>query len=131
MTKPRFCPCRYGCVSPGEKDQNGDRRHRSVCRETRSAIITLLLRARRFNATLADGEGVPFAALAQREEVAAPISCGSSASAIWRRISPGDPRWAAAGRFGGREAPRALPVLPRAWHDQPDRARLCLSPMRI
>jgi hypothetical protein len=27
----------------------------------------------------------PFAALAQREEVAAPISCGSSASAIWRR----------------------------------------------
>ena len=33
----------------------------------RSAIITLLLRARRFNATLADGEGVPFAALAQRK----------------------------------------------------------------
>src|SRR6202021_1214648 len=88
MTKPRVCPCRYGCVSPGEKDQNGDRRHRSVCRETRSAIITLLLRARRFNATLADGEGVPFAALAQREGVAAPISCGSSASAIRRRISP-------------------------------------------
>src|ERR1700730_12568139 len=55
MTKPRSCPCRYGCVSPGEKDQNGDRRHRSVCREPRSAIITLLLRARRFNATLADG----------------------------------------------------------------------------
>src|ERR1700720_202023 len=109
MTKPRFCPCRYGWVSPGEKDQNGDRRHRSVCRETQSAIITLLLRARRFNATLADGEGVPFAALAQREEVAAPISCGSSASAIRRRISPGDPRWAAAGRFDGREAPRALP----------------------
>jgi hypothetical protein len=22
MTKPRFRPCRYGCVSPGEKDQN-------------------------------------------------------------------------------------------------------------
>ena len=73
MTKPRFRPFRYGCVSPGEKDQNGDRRHRSVCRETRSAIITLLLRARRFNATLADGDGVPFAALAQREGVAAPI----------------------------------------------------------
>ena len=51
-------------------------------------LITLLLRARRFNATLADGEGVPFAALAQREGVAAPISCGSSASAIRRRISP-------------------------------------------
>ena len=71
MTKLRFCPCRYGFASPGEKDQNGDRRHRSVCRETRSAIITLLLGARRFNATLADGEGVPFAALAQREGVAA------------------------------------------------------------
>src|SRR5580658_3518845 len=67
MTKLRFCPSRYGRASPGEKDQNGDRRHRSICRETRSAIITLLLRARRFNATLADGEGVPFAALAQRE----------------------------------------------------------------
>src|ERR1700730_1284374 len=94
MTKPRSCPCRYGCVSSGEKDQNGDRRHRSVCRETRSAIITLLLRARRFNATLADGEGVPFAALAQREGVAAPVSCGSSASAITKAIldgrQPGD-----------------------------------------
>jgi site-specific DNA recombinase len=32
-------------------------------------LIRLLLRARRFNATLAQGEGVPFAALAQREEV--------------------------------------------------------------
>src|ERR1700731_3780236 len=109
MLKPRFCPCRYGCVSPGEKDENGGRRHRFGCRETRSAIITLLLRARRFNATLDDGEGVSFATLAQREGAAAPISCGSSASAIWRRIPPGDPRWAAAGRFDGREAPRALP----------------------
>src|ERR1700731_4905920 len=32
-------------------------------------LIKLLLRARRFNATLAEGEGVPFAALAQREGV--------------------------------------------------------------
>src|SRR5467141_1055060 len=32
-------------------------------------LIKLLLRARRFNATLAQGEGVPFAALAQREGV--------------------------------------------------------------
>src|ERR1700731_1422010 len=107
MTKPRFRPCRYGCVSPGEKDQNEDRRHRSVCRETRSAIITLLLRARRFNATLADGEGVPFAALAQREGVAVPVSCGSSALAICAGYHRGDPRWAAAERFDGREAPRA------------------------
>jgi len=32
-------------------------------------VIKLLLRARRFNATLADSEGVPFGALAQREGV--------------------------------------------------------------
>jgi hypothetical protein len=32
-------------------------------------LIRLLLRARRFNATLAQGEGAPFAALAQREGV--------------------------------------------------------------
>src|SRR6478736_1207414 len=32
-------------------------------------LIKLLLRARRFNATLAEGEGVPFAALAEREGV--------------------------------------------------------------
>ena len=32
-------------------------------------LIKLLLRARRFNSTLAEGEGVPFAALAQREGV--------------------------------------------------------------
>src|ERR1700719_1370449 len=32
-------------------------------------LIRLLLRARRFNATLAQGEGVPFAALAEREGV--------------------------------------------------------------
>ena len=32
-------------------------------------LIKLLLRARRFNATLADSEGVPFAALGEREGV--------------------------------------------------------------
>jgi site-specific DNA recombinase len=32
-------------------------------------LIKLLLRARRFNPTLAQGEGVPFAALAEREGV--------------------------------------------------------------
>jgi hypothetical protein len=32
-------------------------------------LIRLLLRARRFNATLAQGEGAPFAALAEREGV--------------------------------------------------------------
>src|SRR5690348_10785661 len=34
-----------------------------------SRLIRLLLRARRFNATLADSEDAPFAALAQREGV--------------------------------------------------------------
>jgi site-specific DNA recombinase len=34
-----------------------------------SRLIKLLLRARRFNATLAQGEGIPFAALPQREGV--------------------------------------------------------------
>src|ERR1700730_1430839 len=109
MTKPRSCPCRYGCVSPGEKDQNGDRRHRSVCPETRSAIITLLLRARRFNATLADGEGVPFAALAQREGVGLLFHAARPPQLSGAGYHQGDPRWAAAGRFDGREAPRALP----------------------
>ena len=32
-------------------------------------LIRLLLRARRFNATLAQGEGIPFATLAEREGV--------------------------------------------------------------
>src|ERR1700726_2955858 len=118
MTKLRFCPCRYGCVSPGEKDQNGDRGHRSVCRETRSAIITLLLRARRFNATLADGEGVPFAALAQRE--------GVSRSYFTRlvRLSYLAPDITQA-ILDGRQPPDLTAEkllehsrLPLAWHDQ-------------
>ena len=32
-------------------------------------MVKLLLRARRFNAAIAQGEGIPFAALAQREGV--------------------------------------------------------------
>jgi hypothetical protein len=51
-------------------------------------LIKLLLRARRFNATLAEGEGVPFAALAQREGVSRSYFTRSSASAISRRILP-------------------------------------------
>ena len=69
MTKPRFCPCRYGCASPGEKDQNGIDGTDPFAAKPDPGLITLLLRARRLNATLADGEGVPFAALAQREGV--------------------------------------------------------------
>ena len=49
-------------------------------------LIRLLLRARRFNATLAQGEGVSFAALAGREGVSRSYSLVSSASAP-RRIS--------------------------------------------
>src|SRR5580692_11237623 len=42
----------------------------------------------------------------------------------------GDPRWAAATRFNGREAPRALTSA--ACLARPaDPARLCLSPIRI
>ena len=51
-------------------------------------LIKLLLRARRYNATLARGEGIPFAVLARRKVSAGPISRGSSASAISHRISP-------------------------------------------
>jgi hypothetical protein len=67
--------------------------------------IKLLLRARRFNATLAQGEGVPFAALANREGV----SRSYFTRLVWPQLSragyhPGDPRWAAAARLDGREA---------------------------
>jgi hypothetical protein len=37
--------------------------------QPKARLIKLLLRARRFNATLAHSEGIPFAALAQREGV--------------------------------------------------------------
>jgi hypothetical protein len=72
-------------------------------------LITLLLRARRFNATLADGEGVPFAALAQREGVALLFHAARPPQLSGAGYHQGDPRWAAAGRFDGRETPRALP----------------------
>jgi hypothetical protein len=81
-------------------------------------LIKLLLRARRFNATLAEGEGVPFAALAQRE--------GVSRSYFTRlvRLSYLAPDLAQA-ILEGRQ-PRDLTAekllehsrLPLAWHDQ-------------
>ena len=78
-------------------------------------LITLLLRARRFNATLADSEGVPFAALGERE--------GVSRSYFTRLVrlsylAPDITKAILDGRqpgVDGREAPRALP-LPLAWH---------------
>jgi site-specific DNA recombinase len=81
-------------------------------------LIKLLLRARRFNATLAQGEGVPFAALAERE--------GVSRSYFTRlvRLSYLAPDIAQA-ILDGRQ-PRDLTAekllaysrLPLAWHDQ-------------
>jgi site-specific DNA recombinase len=81
-------------------------------------LIKLLLRARQFNATLAQGEGVPFAALAQRE--------GVSRSYFTRlvRLSYLAPDITHAILDG--QQPRDLTAekllehsrLPLAWHDQ-------------
>jgi hypothetical protein len=81
-------------------------------------LIRLLLRARRFNATLAQGEGVPFAALAQRE--------GVSRSYFTRlvRLSYLAPDITQA-ILDGRQPPDLTAEkllehsrLPLAWHDQ-------------
>jgi len=81
-------------------------------------LIRLLLRARRFNATLAQGEGIPFVALAQQE--------GVSRSYFTRllRLSYLAPDITEA-ILDGRQ-PRDLTAekllahsrLPLAWHDQ-------------
>jgi site-specific DNA recombinase len=81
-------------------------------------LIKLLLRARQFNATLADGEGIPFAVLAQRE--------GVSRSYFTRlvRLSYLAPDITQAILDG--QQPRDLTAekllehsrLPLAWHDQ-------------
>ena len=94
-------------------------------------LITLLLRARRFNATLAQGEGVPFAALAEREGVSRSyftrlVRLSYLAPDITQAILDG----AAATRFDGREAPRAL-TSAACLARSADRARLCLSPIWI
>jgi site-specific DNA recombinase len=80
--------------------------------------VQAILRARRFNATLADGEGIPFAILAQRE--------GVSRSYFTRlvRLSYLAPDITQA-ILDGRQ-PRDLTAqklvehsrLPLAWHDQ-------------
>jgi len=81
-------------------------------------LIKLLLRARRFNATLADGDGVPFVVLAQREEV--------SRSYFTRllRLSYLAPDITQA-ILDGRQPPDLTAEkllehsrLPLAWHDQ-------------
>ncbi len=81
-------------------------------------LIRLLLRARRFNATLAEGEGIPFAALAHREGV------GRSYFTRLVRLSYVAPDIIQA-ILDGRQ-PRDLTAekllehsrLPLAWHDQ-------------
>ena len=81
-------------------------------------LIRLLLRARQFNATLAQGEGVPFAVLAQRE--------GVSRSYFTRlvRLSYLAPDITQA-ILNGRQPPDLTAEkllehsrLPLAWHDQ-------------
>ena len=81
-------------------------------------LINLLLRARRFNATLAQGEGISFAALAEREGV------GRSYFTRLLRLSYLAPDITQA-ILDGRQ-PRDLTPdkllehsrLPLAWHDQ-------------
>ena len=80
-------------------------------------LIKLLLRARRFNATLADSEGIPFAVLAQREGVAGPISLARPPQLSRAGYHPSDPRWAAAARFTAEKLLEHS-RLPLAWHDQ-------------
>jgi site-specific DNA recombinase len=81
-------------------------------------LIKLLLRARRFNATLADSEGVPFAALADREGV-----CRSYFTRLVR-LSYLAPDITQA-ILDGRQPPDLTAEkllehsrLPLAWHDQ-------------
>jgi len=81
-------------------------------------LIRLLLRARRFKATLADGEGIPFAVLAQREGVSSSyftrlVRLSYLAPDITQAILDGrQPRDLTAAKL--LEHSR----LPLAWHDQ-------------
>src|SRR5580704_2770734 len=94
-------------------------------------LIRLLIRACGFNAALAQGEGIPFAALAQREGVGRSLFHASRPPQLSRAgYNPNDPRWAAAARFDGSKAPRALPSA-ACLARSADRARLCLSPIQI
>ena len=121
-------PVGAGTASPRRAgDQDGDRRHRSVCIAKPDArLIRLLIRAHRFHTTLAEGEGIPFAALAKREGVSRSyftrlVRLSYLAPDITQTI------------LDGRQPPDLTPDkllahsrLPLAWHDQRP-ARLCLS----
>ena len=94
-------------------------------------LVKLLLRARRFNATLDPG---------RRHRLCRTRPAGGCQSVLFHSARPpqlsragyypGDPRWAAAARSDGREAPRAL-TSAACLARSADRARLCLSPIRI
>jgi hypothetical protein len=80
-------------------------------------LIKLLIRARRFNASLAGSDGVPFAALAKQE--------GVSPSYFTRLVrlsylAPDITRAILDGRQRGLTADKLLVQsrLPLAWHDQ-------------
>jgi site-specific DNA recombinase len=94
-------------------------------------LIKLLFRARRFNATLSDSEGIPFAVLVQWE--------GVSRSYFTRlvRLSYLAPDITQAILDGRHQRDLTAEKLPRALPSaaclarSADRARLRLSPMRI
>jgi site-specific DNA recombinase len=81
-------------------------------------LIKLLLRARRFNATLADSEGIPFAVLVQREGVSRSyftrlVRLSYLAPDITQAILDGrQPRDLTAAKLLDHSR------LPLAWHDQ-------------
>src|ERR1700752_2664334 len=123
MTKPRFCPCRYGCASPGEKDQNGIDGTDPFPAKPDPGLITLLLRARRLNATLAHAKASLLLHLPSGKPLLfhAPRPPQRS-KAILDGRQPGDLTV---------EKLLEQSRLSLAWHDPADRARLCLSPIRI
>ena len=93
-------------------------------------LIKLLLRARRFNATLTRR---------RRHRLCCTRPAGRCQPVLFHAARPpqlsragyhpGDPRWAAAARSDGREAARAL-TSAACLARSADRARLCLSPVR-
>ena len=119
---------RAGTAAPRRAgDQNGDRRHRSVCRETGCEIDQ------------AAPQGAPVQRDTRRQRRHSlcctrpagrcqPVLFHASRPPQLSRAGyhPSDPRWAAAARFDGREAPRALPSA-ACLARSADRARLCLS----
>ena len=103
----------------GAGDQDGDRRADPLAAAKPDArLIKLLLRARRFNATLVNSEGVPFAALAEREGVSRSyftrlVRLSYLAPDITQAILDGrQPRDLTAEKL------LAHSRLPLAWHDQ-------------